>query len=110
VHLLQVQADEIRVKAVGGIYWLACALEVRTRLWLGGVVSESRDRWLIRSVLMRVRECGSVEEVLLVTDVQGLLCQAGPARFQRAASHREKRSSEAGVGWRGDGGEDQKAL
>lgn len=62
------------------------------------------------SVLMRVRECGSVEEVLLVTDVQGLLGIAGPARFQRAASHREKRSSEAGVGWRGDGGEDQKAL
>jgi hypothetical protein len=32
VELLQVQADEIRVKAVGGIYWLASALEVRTRL------------------------------------------------------------------------------
>lgn len=68
VQLLQVQADEIRVKAIGEIYWLACALEVRTRLWLGGVVSESRDRWLIRSVLMRVRECGSVSKVLLVTD------------------------------------------
>ncbi len=68
VQLLQVQADELRVKAVGGIFWLACALEVRSRLWLGGVISESRDRGLIRSVFMRVRECGSVSKVLLVTD------------------------------------------
>jgi hypothetical protein len=43
VALLQVQADEVRVKAVGAIFWLACALEVRSRLWLGGVVSESCD-------------------------------------------------------------------
>ena len=43
VRLLQVQADEIRVKAVGGIFWLACALEVRSRLWLGGLVSERRN-------------------------------------------------------------------
>jgi hypothetical protein len=68
VQLLQVQADELRVKTIGGIFWLAAALEVKSRLWLGGVVSESRDRGLIRSVLMRVRECGSVSKVLLVTD------------------------------------------
>jgi hypothetical protein len=68
VQLLQVQADEIRIKAVGGIYWLASALEVRSRLWLGGVVSKSRDRELIRCVLTRVRECGSVSRVLLVSD------------------------------------------
>lgn len=55
VHLLQVQADEIRVKAVGGVYWLASALEVRSRLWLGGVVSQHRDRQLIRRLLLRVR-------------------------------------------------------
>ena len=35
VALLQVQADEIRIKAVGAIYWLASAMEVRSRLWLG---------------------------------------------------------------------------
>lgn len=79
VQLLQVQADEIRVKAVGGIFWLACALEVRSRLWLGGVISESRDRGLIRCVLMRVRECGSVGKVLLVTD--------GLASYARQALH-----------------------
>lgn len=41
--LLQVQADEIRIKAVGGIYWLASALEVRSRLWLGGAVRFYRN-------------------------------------------------------------------
>jgi hypothetical protein len=68
VELLQVQADEIRVKAVGGIYWLASALEVRSRLWLGGVISHSRDRHLVRSLLIRVRSCGRLERILLVTD------------------------------------------
>ena len=48
VQLLQVQADEIQVKTVGGIYWLASALEVRSRLWVGGLISHSRDRHLIR--------------------------------------------------------------
>ena len=68
VRLLQVQADEIRVKAVGGIYWLASALEVRSRLWLGSVIDQHRDRFLIRSLLIRVRCCGPVERILLVTD------------------------------------------
>jgi hypothetical protein len=68
VDLLQIQADEIRVKAVGGIYWLASALEVRSRLWVGGLISHSRDRHLIRTLLIRVRSCGPVERVLLVSD------------------------------------------
>lgn len=68
VALVQVQADEIRVKAVGAVYWPACALEVRSRLWLGGVISPRRDTALIRESLRRVRNCGAVEKVLLVTD------------------------------------------
>ena len=68
VQLLQVQADEIRVKAVGGIYWLASALEVRSRLWLGSVINQYRNRFLIQSLLIRVRSCGPVEGILLVTD------------------------------------------
>jgi hypothetical protein len=68
VALLQVQADEIRVKAVGGIFWLASALEVRSRLWLGGVISRHRDGELVRRLLIRVRGCGPVGSILLVTD------------------------------------------
>ena len=40
--LQQVQADEIRVKTQGGILWLAMAMMVGTRLWLGGTVSRQR--------------------------------------------------------------------
>lgn len=53
VALLQVQADELRIKGVGAVYWLASALEVKSRLWLGGSISEHRDRELIRTLLIR---------------------------------------------------------
>src|SRR5436305_5619034 len=43
VPLDHVQADELRVRAVGGVLWLATALTVTSRLWLGGVVSAHRD-------------------------------------------------------------------
>ncbi len=36
VELGQVQADELRVRTVGGVMWLAAALAVESRLWLGG--------------------------------------------------------------------------
>ena len=69
VELRQVQADELHVRVVvGGVLWLAGALEVKSRLWLGGVVSARRDRYLIRALLERVRTCGSVAGVLLCTD------------------------------------------
>jgi transposase-like protein len=77
VELSQVQADELRVRVVGGIMWLASALEVRSRLWLGGVVRVHRDRRLIRALLWRIRECGSVAHILLCTD--GLACYAKQA-------------------------------
>jgi transposase-like protein len=41
--LVHVQADEIRGKARGMVVWMALSLMVSTRLWLGGVVSQSRD-------------------------------------------------------------------
>lgn len=77
VELSQVQADELRVRVVGGVMWLATALEVRSRLWLGGVVRVHRDRRLIRALLWRIRECGSVAHILLCTD--GLACYAKQA-------------------------------
>src|SRR6266568_754874 len=47
----QVHADEIRVKKQGGVVWMALAMMVKTRLWLGGEVSEQRDMPLIRRLL-----------------------------------------------------------
>src|SRR5215213_7741759 len=47
-ELGQVQADEVRVRAVGGVLWLTSAVAVPSRLWLGGDVGATRDRHLIR--------------------------------------------------------------
>jgi transposase-like protein len=52
-----VQADEIRVRQQGGVVWVALALLVSTRLWLGGAVSRSRDGALIARLLTLVRAC-----------------------------------------------------
>src|SRR5216683_6705004 len=60
----QVQADELRVKKQGGIVWMALAMMVTTRLWLGGEVSEQRDLPLIRRLIERVRRCAACRPLL----------------------------------------------
>jgi hypothetical protein len=72
VLLAHVQADELRVRVIGSVMWLASAISVTSRLWLGGVVQMQRDRGLIRSLLERVRACGTFETLLVCTD--GLSC------------------------------------
>jgi transposase-like protein len=64
----QVQADELRVKQQGGIVWMALAMMVKTRLWLGGEVSEPRDMTLIRRLIERVRRYAARRPLLLWTD------------------------------------------
>jgi transposase-like protein len=64
----QVQADEIRVKKQGGIVWMALAMMVCTRLWLGGEVREQRDMPLIRRLIERVRRCAAHRPLLFCTD------------------------------------------
>jgi hypothetical protein len=77
-ELGQVQADELRVRVVGGVLWVATALAVASRLWLGGVVGTARDRELIRRLLQRVRACGPTRAVLLCVD--GLAAYVTQAR------------------------------
>lgn len=68
VLLAQLQADELRIRIVGGVVvWLASALSVTSRLWLGGVLQIRRDRCLIRRLLQGVRACGAFEDLLLCT-------------------------------------------
>ena len=55
----QVQMDELRVKQQGRVVWMALAMMVSTRLWLGGIVSSSRDSTLITALVENVRECAS---------------------------------------------------
>lgn len=64
----QVQADEIRVKMQGLIIWMAMAIQVQTRLWLGGEVSQSRDRHLMRALMQHVRRCALCRPLLFCVD------------------------------------------
>ncbi len=51
----QVQADEIKVKTQMKVIWIAMAMMVSCRLWLGGVVSARRDRKLLDALVAQVR-------------------------------------------------------
>jgi transposase-like protein len=64
----QVQADEIRVKLQGQIVWLAMAMQVATRLWLGAVVSAQRDETLLTTLMQRVRACAKCRPLLFCVD------------------------------------------
>lgn len=66
--LQQVQADEIKVKTQKGTYWMALALAVSTRLWLGGLVSRKRDLELIQSLIAKVRAIALCRPLLLAVD------------------------------------------
>jgi transposase-like protein len=68
LDLGQVQADEIKVKKQRGTVWMAMALMVRTRLWLGGVVGEKRDKSLIRELAGQVRQWALCRPILVAVD------------------------------------------
>jgi transposase-like protein len=63
-----VQADEVWVKAQGMILWLAMAMQVGTRLWLGAVVGERRDGALLVRLLRHVRACALCRPLLFCVD------------------------------------------
>jgi transposase-like protein len=66
--LQQVQADEIKVKTQKGTYWMALAMAVSPRLWLGGVVSRKRDLELIQALADKVRAIALCRPLLLAVD------------------------------------------
>ncbi len=64
----QVQADELRVRRQGGVVWMAMAMMVSTRLWLGGVVSPHRDGALIRRLMLLVHAATLPAPIFLCVD------------------------------------------
>jgi transposase-like protein len=63
----QGQADELRVQQQGGMVWMALAMLVPTRLWLGGEGSAPRARPRIRRLSERVRRCAAPRPLLCWT-------------------------------------------
>ena len=87
LDLVHVQADEIRVKGHKLIAWMGLAMMVSTRLWLGGVVSLTRDRSLADRLLRQVRACcQAMCELLVCTDGW----KAYPGSIQRAFRQKVK--------------------
>jgi transposase-like protein len=93
LDLEHVQADEIRVKGNQLIVWMGMAMMVGTRLWLGGVVSEKRDRGLADQLLGMVRACARTGcAVLVITDGWA----AYPKAILRAFRSKVPRQGQAG--------------
>jgi hypothetical protein len=93
LHLEHVQADEIRVKGHRMIPWMAMAIMVSTRLWLGGVISEHRDRKLADQLMRMVKACClPLCALLFLTD--GWAAYAGSIR--RAFRDKVKRGGKRG--------------
>jgi transposase-like protein len=68
VDVRHVQADELWVKLVGRRVWMAMALAMPSRLWLGGVISPQRDLVLITSLVRMVRRCARTLAMLVCVD------------------------------------------
>lgn len=68
LDLQQVQADELKIKRQGGQCWLAVALMVSTRLWVGGVVAEQRNHLLIQQLVGQMKPMALCRPLLLAVD------------------------------------------
>ncbi len=93
LDLVHVQADEIRAKGWKMIPWMAMALMVSTRVWVGGTVSLTRDRHLADQLVQMVKACCQpLRAVLVLTDGWS----ASPNSIRRA--FRTKVTQTAGPG------------
>lgn len=66
--LQHIQADEMKVTTQAGVLWVALVLVVSTRLWLGGAVSATRGKDLIRACLHYARCCALRRPLLVAVD------------------------------------------
>ena len=94
----QVQADEVRVKTQCGIIWMAMAMMVSSRLWLGGVISTRRDQTLITRLVQLVAACALVAPLLVVVDGFSSYVEAVRRTF-RTREHRSGRGAPRKVPW-----------
>jgi hypothetical protein len=68
VDLQHVQADALWLKRVGRRVWMALAMAIPSRLWLGGVIGPQRDRVQITTVVQMIRACGRSLAILVGVD------------------------------------------
>lgn len=100
LDLQQVQADEIKVKTRGGTIWMALAMMVSTRLWLGGVVSPKRDKALIEQLVAKIRQVALCRDLLLAVDGLVSYVKAFQKAF-RTAHRMGKQGRPRLISWQG---------
>jgi transposase-like protein len=61
----QVQADELYTKTQAGPLWIATAMTVFSRLWLGGAIRWERDAALLEPVIRQVRAAAQPRQPIL---------------------------------------------
>jgi transposase-like protein len=92
LDLQHVQADEIKAKIFNGVAWLAMAIMVPSRLWLGGEISPHRDKHLIRRLADRIQSMALCRPLLLAVDGLPGYVKA----FQRAFRSKAPREGKEG--------------
>lgn len=88
--LIHIQLDEIRVKAQGMVLWLAMAVMVSTRLWLGAAVSQQRDEGLIGQIVQLVRKTALARPLLICVDGLRSYISTLQAAFRSPLPNRKK--------------------
>jgi len=89
MDLQQAQADEIKARRQEGHFWMALAMMVPTRLWLGGVVSEKRDLALIQTLSDKIKAIALCRPLVLAVDGLASYVTAFQTSFRAAVPHRK---------------------
>lgn len=98
LDLGQVQADEIKVKTQAGVVWMALAIMVSTRMWLGGAVSVTRDKTLLATVVAQVVNVALCRPIVWAVD--GLATYVGVIQQAfRTALRTGKRGAPRKIAW-----------
>lgn len=98
LDLEQVQADELRIKTQRGVVWMALAMMVSSRLWLGGVVTDKRDKAMARALALQVRACALCRPLLVCFDGFAAYVKAFQAAF-RSPLHTGRKGRPALIQW-----------
>jgi transposase-like protein/cation transport regulator ChaC len=95
-----VQADELWAKMQRGpALWMAMAMQVTTRLWLGGVVGASRNSKMIWQLAKLVRSQALERALLVVTDGYSAYVNAWKRAFQTSVARERGRGAPRKRAW-----------
>ena len=99
LDLQQVQADEIKGKGFGQTFWMAMAMMVPTRLWLGGAISHKRDLHLIQALTDQIRQIALCRELLLAVDGLSSYLKAYRRSFRTPYLEKGKKGRPRLISW-----------